>query len=85
MWASPATGDILRIDRIAYDVPGQTGISGVNWAVMFGENEADGKAFWLPTKGVYSVSYLNSDRHEWNEIAFSDYKRFSSDVVVHFR
>lgn len=85
VWASPVTGDILRIDRIAYDVPGQTGISGVNWAVMFGPNQADGKAFWLPTKGVYSVSYLNSDRHEWNEIAFSDYKRFSSEVVVHFR
>lgn len=85
IWVSPATGDILRIDRIAYDVPVQTGISGVNWAVMFGPTTADGKTFWLPSKGVYSVSYLNSDRHEWNELAFSDYKHFGSDVVVHFR
>jgi hypothetical protein len=85
VWASPTTGDILRIDRIAYEVPVETGISAVNWAVMFGPSQADGKTYLLPMKGVYSVSYLNSDRHEWNEIAFSDYKRFSSDVVVHFR
>jgi hypothetical protein len=85
VWASPGTGNILRIDRIARNVPVETGIAGVNWAVMFGPRQADGKTFWLPSKGVYSVSYLNSDRHEWNEIAFSDYKRYSSDVVVHFR
>jgi len=85
VWASPETGNILRIDRIARNVPVETGISGVNWAVMFGPKQADGKMFWLPSKGVYSVSYVNSDRHEWNEIAFSDYKRYSSDVVVHFR
>ena len=85
VWASPETGNILRIDRIARDVPEETGIVGVNWAVMFGPKQADGKTFWLPTKGVYSVSYLNSDRHEWNEIAFSGYKRYSSEVVVRFR
>jgi hypothetical protein len=85
VWASPETGNILRIDRIARDVPPETGIAGVNWAVMFGPRQAEGKTFWLPSKGVYSVSYLNSDRHEWNEIAFSDYKHYSSDVVVHFR
>jgi hypothetical protein len=85
VWASPVTGDILRIDRIAHDVPMGTGISGVNWAVMFGPMQAEGKNFWLPVKGVYSVSYLNSDRHEWNQIAFSGYKHYGSDVVLHFR
>jgi hypothetical protein len=85
VWASPVSGDILRIDRIAHDVPAGTGISGVNWAVMFGPMQADAKTFWLPVKGVYSVSYVNSDRHEWNQIAFSGYKHYGSDVVVHFR
>ncbi len=85
VWASPVTGDILRIDRIAHDVPAGTGISGVNWAVMFGPMQAEAKMFWLPVKGVYSVSYVNSDRHEWNQIAFSAYKHYGSEVVLHFQ
>jgi hypothetical protein len=84
VWASPATGEVLRVDRIATDVPQQTGIAGVNWSVSFGSQTADKRTFWLPTKAVYSVSYLDGGRHEWNLIAFSGYRRYGSDVVVRF-
>jgi hypothetical protein len=84
VWASLATGDVLRMDRIATDVPQQTGIAGVNWSVSFGSQTADKRTFWLPTKAVYSVSYLDGGRHEWNLIAFSAYRRYGSDVVVRF-
>jgi len=84
VWASPTTGDVLRVDRIATDVPQQTGIAGVNWSVSFGSQTADKRTFWLPTKAVYSVSYLEGARHEWNLIAFSGYRRYGSDVVVRF-
>jgi hypothetical protein len=85
IWASPATGDVLRIIRVADDVPSQTGISGVNWAVEFGPQTADGKTFWLPARAVYSVSYPDAGRHEWNLIAFSGYRRYGSEVIVHFQ
>ncbi len=84
VWASPTTGDILQIDRIAEEAPFQTGISGVNWSVSFGTRQMEGKSFRLPTKGIYSVSYNESGRHEWNVMAFSGYKKYGSDVVVHF-
>lgn len=85
VWASPATGQVLRVDRIAMDVPQQTGIAGVNWSVSFGTQIADQRPFWLPTKAVYSVSYLDGGRREWNLIAFSKYRRYGSDVVVRFQ
>lgn len=84
LWASPATGEVLRVDRIATVVPEQTGIAGVNWSVSFGSQSADKRTFWLPTKAVYSVAYLDGGRREWNLIAFSRYRRYGSDVVVRF-
>jgi hypothetical protein len=85
LWVSPGTGNILRIDRISSRVPSETGISGVNWSVDFAQIEVEGKSCWLPAKAVYSVTYLNSSRHEWNTIAFSDYHRYGSEVLVHFQ
>lgn len=84
LWVSPQTGNILRIDRISTSVSSETGISGVNWSVSFGPVEVEGKSSWLPTKAVYSVTYWGSDRHEWNKIAFSGYRRYGSEVIVHF-
>jgi hypothetical protein len=84
VWASPETGDILQIDRIAEEAPLRTGISGVNWSVSFGVRQMEGRSFRLPLKGIYSVSYNESGRHEWNVMAFSEYKRYGSEVVVHF-
>jgi hypothetical protein len=85
LWISPGTGNILRIDRISSRVPPETGISGVNWSVGFAQIDVEGKSCWLPVKAIYSVTYLNSGRHEWNTIVFSDYHRYGSDVVVHFQ
>jgi hypothetical protein len=86
IWVSPTTGDVLRVDRIADEVPNATGIAGVNWSVSFGAQPGpEGTSFRLPTKAVYSVSYLDTGRHEWNLIAFSGYKRYGAEVVVHFQ
>jgi hypothetical protein len=84
LWVSPTTGNILQIDRISTSANPAIGISGVNWSVTFGEVQVDGKRCWLPTKAIYSVTYLGSDRHEWNKIAFSGYRRYGSEVTVHF-
>jgi hypothetical protein len=84
LWVSPTTGNILQIDRISTGADPATGISGVNWSVTFGEVQVDGKICWLPTKAIYSVTYLRSDRHEWNKIAFSGYRRYGSEVIVRF-
>ena len=84
VWVSPATAQVLRVDRIATDIPERIGIAVINWSVSFGMQTADKRAFWLPTKAVYSVSYLEECRREWNLIAFSGYRRYGSDVVVRF-
>jgi hypothetical protein len=78
IWASVANGDVMRIERIAHDVPPSTGISVVNWAAVFSPTSVDGKILWLPAKAIYSVSYLNSDRHDWNQVVFSEYRPFGT-------
>ena len=85
MWVSLKGGEILRVSRSSTSISPQSLISEIDWLVDFGAFNVDGKTFMLPKDGVYSVTYLSSQKHEWNVLTFSDYHRFSSDVAIHFQ
>jgi hypothetical protein len=85
MWVSLKSGEILRVSRSSTSISPQSLISEIDWLVDFGAFNVDGKTFMLPKDGVYSVTYLSSAKHEWNVLTFSDYRRFSSEVAIHFQ
>ncbi len=84
VWISTATGEILKIARISLNIPAETHIAQVEWSVALQPADLNGKAWLLPKTGSYSVLYSDSDRLEWNSMTFSDYKRYGSEVALHF-
>lgn len=84
VWVSRESGRILRIERASTSAPGETQISGLRWSVRLSPVELNGHTWLLPQTAEYSVSYGLSERREWNQMTFSDYRRYGSEVAVHF-
>jgi hypothetical protein len=84
VWISTATGEMLKIARTAVDIPAEVRISEVEWAVTLQQVDLSGKQWLLPKTSSYSVLYSESNRREWNEMTFSDYKRYGSEVAIRF-
>ena len=85
IWASRATGQILQIERTSTGVPSSQGISGIKWRVTLHAVELNGRNWLLPSTGEYIVLYEHSSRREWNEITFSNYHRYGSEVALRFQ
>lgn len=84
VWISQQTGEILKIARVSLRIPLETRISAVEWQVMLGPVELNGKQWLLPKAGRYSVVYEQTNRREWNVLNFSDYRRYGSEVALRF-
>lgn len=84
LWISRETGELLRSRRIARHLDVSTGISEVDWTVDFSKVDINGRPLTLPSKALYSVTYLHDDSREWNLTAFSGYKRFGSESTIKF-
>lgn len=84
VWVSRASGQILRIERISTSIPSQMGISEIHWGVTLQTVELSGKTWLLPKTGDYAVLYEKSGRREWNEMTFSNYHRYGSEVALRF-
>jgi hypothetical protein len=84
VWISVATGEILKIARTAVDIPAEVRISEVEWTVTLRPVDLNGKQWLLPKTSSYSVLYSESNRREWNDMTFSDYKRYGSEVALRF-
>lgn len=85
IWVSRATGQILKIERTSTGVPFRKGIAEIRWRVALEAVELNGKTWLLPTTGEYTVLYEHSGRREWNEITFSNYHRYGSEVALRFQ
>ncbi len=85
VWVSRTTGEILKIERVSTGVTSQIGISEMRWGVTLEEAKLDGKTWLLPKTGTYAVLYESSRRREWNEMTFSGYHRYGSEVAVRFQ
>ena len=84
VWVSSSSGQILKIERTSTAIPLETRISEVRWSVSLETVELNGKRWLLPNAGEYEVSYEESHRREWNLISFSEYRRYGSEVALHF-
>jgi len=75
VWVSPATGQIMKIERISTAIPSRVGISEMRWGVTLQAVQLDQKSWLLPKTGNYAVLYKAAGRREWNELNFSGYHR----------
>ena len=81
---SQANGRILQISRTSTALPQAGRISEIQWSVMLRPTPIEGRVYVLPTSGLYSVLYQQSNHREWNVIDFSDYHRYTASSVMHF-
>lgn len=84
VWVEKSSGQILKITRNSLGTVGDTRIAGLEWSVALAPVELNGKSWLLPKQGKYSVEYVNSGRREWNELSFSNYHRYGSEVLLRF-
>lgn len=84
VWVSRDSGEILQIDRTSLGAPEEAQISELRWSLRLAPVELNGRAWLLPKTAEYQVSYDASDRREWNRMTFSDYRRYGSQVELHF-
>jgi hypothetical protein len=84
VWISTATGEILKIARKSISMPVDTRISEIDWDVSLAAVDLDGKPWLLPTAARYSVSYVESKHREWNEMSFSNYRRYGSESTLKY-
>lgn len=84
VWISIASGQILKIVRKSISIPGDTRIAEIDWEVSLAAVDLSGKTWLLPTLAGYSVTYVQSKRCEWNQMSFSNYKRYGSESQLRF-
>lgn len=84
-WVSQETGQILKIERVSTSIPAGMGISEIHWSVTLQPVQLNGKTWLLPNTGEYAVLYEQSGRREWNEMTFSNYHRYGSEVALRFQ
>lgn len=84
-WVSRSTGQILKIERVSTELPTLVGIAEMRWSVTLESLALDQKSWLLPKAGSYAVVYKTTGRREWNELTFSEYHRYGSEVALRFQ
>ncbi len=83
-WLDKSSGEIVKVVRSSTGTIGDTRIAALEWSVTLGPVDLNGRRWLLPKQGTYSVEYANSGRREWNQLSFSNYHRYGSEVALHF-
>jgi hypothetical protein len=84
VWISVNTGEILKIERATLSIASETRISEIQWGITLDHVAINGKTWLLPATGSYAVLYNESHHREWNQIAFTDYKRYGAETALKF-
>jgi hypothetical protein len=84
VWISVASGSILKIARKSISIPADTRISEIDWDVSLSPVDFGGASWLLPSSARYAVFYPESKRSEWNEMSFSNYRRYGAESSLHF-
>ncbi len=85
VWVSRATGQVLKLERTSTSIPPGMGISEIRWGIALQDIELSGRMWMLPKTGEYTVLYEESGRREWNELTFTNYHRYGSEVALRFQ
>ena len=86
-WFSVATGKLSRIHWDATDLtlPASAGITRIEWDETFSEHNIAGQSTLTPGTAIYRVSYSQkTDRSDWTETRFVDFRRFGATENVQF-
>ncbi len=86
-WFSQATGRLVRIHWEATDLmlPTSAGITRIEWDEKFSTSDVAGQPMLTPTTALYRVSYSRkTDRSDWTETHFVDFRRFGATETVQF-
>lgn len=83
-WVKDAEAQIVRVERTATKPDAATGIAEVRWKLNLHPVLMLGRDWLLPATAEYSVAYLRNNRREWNEIEFTHYRRYGSEVALRF-
>ncbi len=78
------SGHILSVKRTTAELPRELLISEIEWSVKMGPTSLAGASWLLPVEGEYAVSYANSHRRERNQMTFTNYRRYGSEVALRF-
>jgi hypothetical protein len=84
VWVSRDSGRILQLERTSTHLSAETGISQLSWSVLLAPVEINGRSWLLPKTAAYAVNYDEFGRREWNEMIFSNYRRYGSEVALRF-
>jgi len=84
VWISIASGEILKIARKSMAIAPETRISEIDWDVTLEAVNLNGATWLLPIEADYSVLYAESKRREWNQMSFSNYRRYGSESQLRF-
>ena len=84
IWASTETGDLLKISRSSISIPPDAHISELQWDVFLQRVPLNGYNWLLPRSGEYAVTYEETNRREWNQMSFTDYRRYGAEIALRF-
>ena len=84
VWVAGASGQMLKIERVSTSIPPPIGISEIRWGVTLQPVSLINRTWLLPRTGDYTVLYEQTGRREWNEMTFSNYRRYGSEVALRF-
>lgn len=84
VWISSQSGNVLRVRRSAIQIPAKLRISAIDWTVSLRPVSLNNAEWLLPATAEYSVLYGDKGRREWNQISFSNYRRYGSETELRF-
>jgi hypothetical protein len=84
LWVDVKTGEILKIERKSFNMAPETKINEIQWNIELKHMDLTGQVWLLPSNGVYSVSYAESQHREWNQFSFTGYRKYGAEAAIRF-
>ena len=82
VFGDPETGTVWRISNMVTEIPASLRTRQMGTTVDYSEVTISDKKYLLPSQAVISLS-TDSEKIE-NDLAFTDYRKFSADAVIDF-
>lgn len=84
IWVSNSTGKIVKVERMAQQLPAELGILRIEWGLTLQPISIHGSNSLVPASAEYSVTYSTVDRRESNLISFTNYRRYGSESTIQY-
>ncbi len=82
-WVNPESGNVIKIERTAIDLPADYPLQTVVNSVDYGTVAVDEQEYRLPVSAVARSCVRHSARCNRNDISFTDYRRFTAESAIY--